>query len=187
MDFIHHPWPWYIAGPMIAFLMMLMHYFGKGFGVSTNFKTICSVLGAGKHCEFFAGDWKEQRWNLIFMVGVLLGGAIGGSILKNPEAIELSSTVVSDLEKMGIPNAGKEYIPTDLFSWENLFTLQGFCFMVLGGFLLGFGARYAGGCTSGHAISGLSNLQWPSLLAVIGFFIGGLISTYLFIPYLLNL
>ncbi len=187
MEFIYQPWPWYVAGPLIALLMMLMHYFGKGFGLSTNLRTFCSVLGAGKNCTFFAGDWKEQKWNLIFVFGAILGGFIGSSILKNPEPIQLSKQVISDLSQMGINSPGSEYIPTEIFSWDNLISLQGFIFMVVGGFLLGFGARYAGGCTSGHAISGLSNLQWPSLISVIGFFIGGIISTYLFIPYLLNL
>jgi uncharacterized membrane protein YedE/YeeE len=58
--------------------------------------------------------------------------------------------------------------------------------MVIGGFLVGFGTRYAGGCTSGHAISGLSNLQFASLIATIGFFAGGLIATHLLYPLLFN-
>jgi hypothetical protein len=187
MDFLYQPWPWYIAGPLIAFTMMLMHYFGKGFGVSTNFKTICTVLGAGKKCDFFEGSWKEQKWNLIFMLGVLIGGYIAGTLLKNPEPIQLSENVINDLVEMGISDPGTSYIPTSIFALENLFTIQGLIFIIGGGFLVGFGARYAAGCTSGHAISGLSNLQWPSLIAVIGFFIGGILSTYLLIPFLLNL
>jgi uncharacterized membrane protein YedE/YeeE len=69
-----------------------------------------------------------------------------------------------------------------LFTWEAVFTLKGFLVLAIGGLLVGFGARYAGGCTSGHAISGLSDLQVPSLVAVIGFFAGGLIMTYIFFP-----
>jgi uncharacterized membrane protein YedE/YeeE len=52
--------------------------------------------------------------------------------------------------------------------------------LLVGGVLIGFGTRYAGGCTSGH-VSGLSNLQIPSLKAVIGFF-GGLIMSYFYSP-----
>jgi uncharacterized membrane protein YedE/YeeE len=78
-------------------------------------------------------------------------------------------------------------LPTDIFSWTSLLTLRGFIFMVVGGFLVGFGTRYAGGCTSGHAIMGLSNLQLPSLIATCCFMAGGFIMTWLILPYLLNL
>jgi uncharacterized membrane protein YedE/YeeE len=59
--------------------------------------------------------------------------------------------------------------------------------MVLGGFLVGFGTRYAGGCTSGHAIMGLSNLQLPSLIATISFMVGGFVMVNLILPYILSL
>lgn len=78
-------------------------------------------------------------------------------------------------------------LPEQIFSWENLLSLKGFLMMVVGGFMIGFGSRYAGGCTSGHAISGLSNLQVPSLIATICFFIGGLIMANIILPYILSL
>jgi uncharacterized membrane protein YedE/YeeE len=59
--------------------------------------------------------------------------------------------------------------------------------IVVGGFLVGFGTRYAGGCTSGHAIMGLSNLQWPSLVATISFMVGGFIMANLILPFILKL
>jgi len=98
----------------------------------------------------------------------------------------LSEATVSALETFDIMQT-TAIVPTELFSFESLFTIKGFIIMVVGGFLVGFGSRYAGGCTSGHAISGLSNLQWPSLVAVIGFFIGGLVMTWFILPYILKL
>ena len=88
------------------------------------------------------------------------------------------------MEGLGFENAGEQYLPAELFSLEQVFTLKGLLILVIGGFLVGFGSRYAGGCTSGHAISGLSNLQLPSLIAVIGFFIGGLIMSFFILPWL---
>jgi len=61
-------------------------------------------------------------------------------------------------------------------------SLKGFLVLAFGGLMVGFGSRYAGGCTSGHAISGLSDLQIQSLIAVAGFFIGGLLMTYFVLP-----
>ena len=78
-------------------------------------------------------------------------------------------------------------VPTDIVNWQSLFTLRGFILMVVGGFLVGFGTRYAGGCTSGHAISGLSNLQWPSLIATCCFMLGGFIMANLILPLVLSL
>ena len=77
--------------------------------------------------------------------------------------------------------------PGSLFNWNYLFTWKGLFLFVGGGFFIGFGTRYAGGCTSGHAITGLSNLQLPSLIAVIGFFIGGLFTTWLLFPIIIQI
>lgn len=184
IEFLSKPWPWYVAGPLIAFIMFAMLFFGRNFGVSSTLRTMCSIGGAGKAADFFKFDWKGQLWNLVFIGGAILGGFIAFQFLKNPEPIQLNPRTVAELESMGIQNAGKEFLPPEIFSWENLLSLKGALLLLGGGFLVGFGARYAGGCTSGHAISGLSNLQLPSLVAVIGFFIGGLISTWLIVPYI---
>jgi len=135
--------------------------------------------------EFFQYDWKKTGgWNLTFIAGTVVGGFIAGWLLNNPAAINLSSQTISELQGLGITDFSG-MMPDDFFSWQNLGTLQGLIVMIVGGFLVGFGARYAGGCTSDHAISGLANLQWASLLAVIGFFAGGLIITYLVYPLIL--
>jgi len=171
---------------MIAGLMFTLIYFGNSFGFSSNFRTMCSMFGAGKSCELFDFDWKKQIWNLVFAVGAVLGGFIASQYLTSSDAIALSEKTIFELQGYGIANPGAEIVPMSIFNFEMLFTLKGFVFIVLGGFFVGFGTRYAGGCTSGHAISGLSDLQPASLIAVIGFFIGGLTITYFVLPYLLT-
>lgn len=187
IEFISQPWPWFVAGPLITFVMFMLLYFGKNFGLSANLRTMCTIGGAGKFSDFFDFNWKDQIWNLLFVAGAITGGYIATHFLSNENPIQLSAATISDLHALGINNAGEGYLPESIFSFEALFTLRGFIMLVGGGFLVGFGTRYAGGCTSGHAISGLSDLQLPSLIAVIGFFIGGLIMTYLVLPHLLSL
>ncbi|MEO9475600.1 MAG: YeeE/YedE thiosulfate transporter family protein [Cyclobacteriaceae bacterium] len=187
IDFISQPWPWYVAGPIISLVMFSLLFFGNKFGISSNLRTVCSILGAGKSCEYFDFDWRAQKWNLVFALGMLLGGAISAFFLSSEESVQLSSATIESLKGLGISQPGKEMVPEELFGWDSLFTLKGIIMLVLGGFLVGFGTRYGGGCTSGHAISGLSDLQLPSLIAVIGFFIGGLFVTWLVLPYLITL
>lgn len=186
IELIKQPWPWYVAGPMIALVMLSLLLFGNSFGISSNLRTICSILGGGKNCEYFDFDWKNQVWNLVFAAGLIIGGAISGYYLSDGGEIALSAATTSELKEMGIENPGNGFVPSEIFSWESLLTIKGFIMLIVGGFLVGFGTRYAGGCTSGHAISGLSDLQPASLIAVIGFFIGGLIVTYLVLPGLLT-
>ena len=186
LEFIRQPWPWYVAGPIIALIMFLLLFFGKSFGLSSNLRTMCAILGAGKHCEFFNFNWRDQLWNLVFALGLVLGGALAQYYLTPSAAVAISEKTILELQSFGLEDVGAELVPTAIFSWEGLLSLKGFIMLVVGGFLVGFGTRYAGGCTSGHAISGLSNLQWPSLIAVIGFFIGGLVMTYLIFPSLIT-
>lgn len=186
MNFISQPWPWYVAGPLIAFTMFGLLFFGKSFGISSNLRTMCSVLGAGKNCDFFDFNWRTQIWNLVFVVGLILGGFISNQWLSNDASVAISVATKTELISMGV-NTNSGLAPSNIFSWEALGTLKGLIMMIVGGFLVGFGTRYAGGCTSGHAISGLSNLQMPSLIAVVGFFIGGLLVTYFVLPHLLVL
>ncbi len=182
LEFISQPWPWYVAGPLIALTMFLLLYFGKNFGVSGNLRSMCSMMGGDKLSDFFKFDWKGQRWNLVFVLGGVIGGFIASTFLMGTEPISLSPDTIANLESMGFKNVGKDFLPAEIFSMETMMSLPGLVILLAGGFLVGFGARYAGGCTSGHAISGLSDLQVPSLIAVIGFFIGGLLMTYVFLP-----
>lgn len=186
-EFLSQPWPWYVGGPLIALTMFLLLWAGGEFGVSNSLRAACSAVGGGKFAEFFRFDWKSQIWNLVFVLGVILGGFIAQTWFANPDPIDLNAATVERLQEFGIAAESNELVPVTLFNWSSLLTLKGFIFIIVGGFLVGFGSRYAGGCTSGHAISGLSNLQIPSLIAVIGFFVGGLIMTFLILPYLFTL
>lgn len=187
MQILTTPWPWYVAGPAIALIMFLLLYFGGNFGVSANLRAACAAFGGGKISDFFRYDWRNQIWNLIFVIGATLGGFIATTWLTPTHSIELNPTTVAELQSLGIAAPGTGYLPPELFSIDAMFSLKGILILVLGGIMVGFGTRYAGGCTSGHAISGLSNLQLPSLIAVIGFFAGGLIMTYCILPFLLPL
>ncbi|WP_341215736.1 YeeE/YedE thiosulfate transporter family protein [uncultured Wocania sp.] len=181
MEYILNPWPWYITGPLIALVMALLLYFGKTFGMSSNLKTLCTIGGAGKFSDFFKFKWKDQIWNLMVVLGAIIGGFIATQYLSNDVATDLNPETISELQQMGFKNAGATLVPNEIFSLETL-TSKSLLLLIIGGLLVGFGTRYAGGCTSGHAITGLSSLQKPSLIAVIGFFIGGLIMTNLLLP-----
>lgn len=182
MDVILQPWPWYVSGPLIAVVMAVLVFFGKTFGMSSNLRTLCSMGGAGKYADFFRFDWKAQRWNLTVVLGAIIGGFIAVQFLSDGSPIALNPETISDLEVLGFEQVGAALVPGEIYDLERMLSLKGL-FIILGaGFLVGFGTRYAGGCTSGHAITGLSNLQLPSLIAVIGFFIGGLLMTHFLLP-----
>jgi uncharacterized membrane protein YedE/YeeE len=182
MEFITQPWAWYVAGPVIAVVMFLLYYFGERFGVSSNLETFCSIGGAGKFVDYFKIDWKQNSWNLIFVAGAITGGFIASQWLSPSNVVDLNPQTIQDLADIGIQNAGATYLPDEIFSIETMLTLKGFLILLVAGVMVGFGARWAGGCTSGHAIVGLSNLELPSLISVIGFFIGGLIMTWFILP-----
>lgn len=184
MDWIYEPWPWYVSGPMIALVMFLLLMVGKNFGMSSNLRTLCTICGAGKKSDFFRFDWKAQRWNLIVVLGAIIGGFIGFHFMTTDAAVAINPDTVATLNELGFSSAGKAYLPTELFDMSALSNFKTLCLLIIGGILVGFGTRYAGGCTSGHAISGLSNLQLPSLIAVVGFFIGGLVMIHLIFPLL---
>jgi len=182
MDYILNPWPWYVAGPLITFVMFLLFFFGKKFGVSSNLETMCAIGGAGKFVDFFKFDWRKDGWNLMFIVGLVIGGFITYQWLTPDTTVAINPQTIQDLGELGFQNAGAQYLPDEIFGIETMFSLKGFLILLIAGILVGFGSRYAGGCTSGHAIVGLSNLELPSLISVIGFFIGGLIMTWLLFP-----
>lgn len=184
IEIIQQPWPWYVSGFLIAVTMFTLLYFGQSFGFSSNLRTICAAAGGGKFVKFFDYDWKKQMWNLVFLLGATIGGFIAANYLSNGEPVLISQETIQELSEFGI-SAPQGAQPMELFSWSAVFTLKGFLILAVGGFLVGFGSRWAGGCTSGHAISGLSDLQWPSLIAAIGFFGGGIIMTYFILPLIL--
>jgi len=184
MEILTQQWPWYVAGPAIAAVMFGLILFGENFGMSNNLRTMCSMGGGSRFVDFFKIDTKKQYWNLAFAVGSVVGGFLAIQYLTPETVIDLSPDTIVALESYGIANPGDDFLPKEIFGIESLSSLSGILILVGGGFLVGFGARYAGGCTSGHAISGLSNLQIPSLIAVIGFFIGGLSMVHILMPFI---
>lgn len=152
------PWPWYITGPMIGLTVpLLLLLTGKNLSVSSSLRHIGAACAPRSKLPYLSQNynWRDHIWNLIFIVGVIVGAFIGNFLLSAAPA---------------------SFLPTGYQSFGGVALLFG------GGMLIGFGTRYAGGCTSGHTIMGLSALNWPSLVATIFFFVGGLISTWLILP-----
>ncbi|KEO72981.1 YeeE/YedE family protein [Anditalea andensis] len=186
IEWIRHPWPWYVAGPLIGLTVPALLLLGnKPFGISSSFRHINAACAPAK-IPFFEYNWKKETWNLVFVLGILMGGMIASIFLSDPDAIVVAESTQADLATLGITDF-RSLLPADIFLWDNIFTLRGLFFFVIGGGLVGFGTRYAGGCTSGHAIMGISNLQWPSLVATIFFMLGGFTMTHIFLPYIMAL
>ncbi|WPR70517.1 YeeE/YedE thiosulfate transporter family protein [Flavobacterium sp. NG2] len=182
MDLIFQTWPWYVSGFLIGMIMLCLLYFGKSFGMSSNLRTMCAMIGAGKHTSFFEFDWKAQRWNLVVVLGSMIGGYVAVNYMSDASNVAINPKTIEQLGSLGIDAPNGELVPQALFGNQTFENPQMILILLIGGILIGFGSRYAGGCTSGHAISGLSNMQFPSLKAVIGFFIGGLIMVHLLFP-----
>ncbi|HEY0978615.1 MAG TPA: YeeE/YedE thiosulfate transporter family protein [Flavobacteriales bacterium] len=186
LDALRSPWPWYIAGALIGLTVPYLLLVGnKTFGISSSLRHLCAACFPA-NIEFFRYDWKKEVWNLFFVGGIAVGALLASSFLSDPNPLVLAEPTAAYLASKGITETG-HLLPPEIFSWEQLFTLRGLVFFVIGGFLVGFGTRYAGGCTSGHAIMGLSNLQWPSLIATCCFMAGGILMTWFILPHLLDL
>jgi len=181
LELIKQPWHWSIAGILIGLTVPVLLLIGnKKFGVSSTLRHICAMCIPAK-IPFFNYDWKQEIWNLFFVFGIFIGGFLATQFLTNPNDIQVAESTKELLNSWGISDFSN-LLPKEVFSFDQIFTIRGFLFMIVGGFLVGFGTRYAGGCTSGHAISGLSNLQLPSLFATISFMIGGILSSNFILP-----
>lgn len=186
LEIIRKPWAWYVAGPLIGLTVPTLLLIGnKSFGISSSLRHICAAC-LPANIPFFKYDWKKEIWNLVFVLGIFFGGIIASYFLKNPNVFVLSKATITDLSALGIKDFSG-LMPVDLFNVDVLFSVKGLIFFVLGGFMVGFGTRWAGGCTSGHAIMGLSNLQVPSLIATCCFMIGGFTMTHLLMPIIFKL
>jgi uncharacterized membrane protein YedE/YeeE len=186
MHFLSQPWPWYVAGPLIGLMVPVLLIIGnKRLGISSNLRHICAACMPGRS-DFFKYDWRAQKWNLIFTAGLFCGGVVCALFFNNPNELVLHESLISEMSGYGISDK-QHLVPQDLFNWEALLTLKGFVLMIVGGFLVGFGTRYADGCTSGHAIMGISNLEWPSVVATMCFMAGGFIMANLILPFILSL
>lgn len=184
MEIFFQTWSWYISGFLIGLVMLLLIYFGKSFGMSSNLQSLCSMTSLGKHFDYFKFDWKANIWNYIVVFGAMAGGFVAVHFMSDPANVSINPKTIAQLTQMGIEAPNGKLMPQALFGDEIWSSPRSIFLLLVGGILIGFGTRYAGGCTSGHAISGLSNLQLPSLKAVIGFFIGGLIMSHFILPLL---
>jgi uncharacterized membrane protein YedE/YeeE len=186
IELIKQPWPWYVAGPLIGLTVPALLLLGnKTFGISSSLRHICAAC-VPANISFFKYDWKKEVWNLFFAAGVLIGGFLTAQFLFNSQPVAINSKLATDLASNGVVDI-TGLVPKDLFNWPALLSMKGIILMVVGGFLVGFGTRYAGGCTSGHSIMGISNLQLPSIIATCCFMIGGFTVTNLVLPFILKL
>lgn len=186
LEWLREPWPWYVAGPIIGLMVPVLLVLGnKSLGISSSLRHICAACLPAK-IPFFTYEWKKEAWNLFFVAGILIGGWLAATVLASSMPVHVNEKLLIELQQYGISDFNN-LVPLSIFNWPGLLTLKGFLLMIVGGFLVGFGTRYAGGCTSGHAIMGLSNLQWPSLIATCCFMAGGFIMANLIMPYILNL
>ena len=184
--FLQQPWAWYVAGPLIGLMVPALLISGnKTLGISSSLRHVCAAC-IPANIPFFHYNWKKEAWNLFFVAGIIIGAAIVAAFFSNPNPVNINPKLVAELNNYGITEQ-QSLLPQQLFNWQQLLTAKGFLVMVVGGFLVGFGTRYAGGCTSGHAIMGLSNLQVPSLIATISFMAGGFIMANLLLPFILKL
>ncbi len=158
LEWIMQPWPWYVTGPALGLMIpLLLLSTGKSWGISGSFRNINAMCAPRTKLPYLQFDWRSSAWKVILAVGVVIGGFIANYLL-SPEPVP--------------------FLP-DIY-----FSVKGVLLLSAGGLLIGFGTRYADGCTSGHTLMGLSNLQMTSLIATICFFIGGLIMTWLIMPLL---
>lgn len=185
MELLQRPWPWYLGGFLIGLMVPALLLLGnKKFGISSSFRDICAMcVPAG--LSFFQYDWKKNIWNIFFVAGSLAGGFIAQTWMDNPAPVAINPETAAALQALGVQDF-TGLLPSDIFSWESVLSLKGLIFLILGGFLVGFGTRYAGGCTSGHTIMGLADLQWPSLVASCCFMAGGFFSSWFLLPHILN-
>jgi uncharacterized membrane protein YedE/YeeE len=182
---LKEPWPWYVVGPLMGLTVPLLLLIGnKHFGVSSSFRHLCAITIPAK-IKFFEYNWKKEIWNLVFVLGIVLGAFIAAQFMSNGAPVEVAENTKAQLANYGIEESDyAALLPESIFGVSNILSWKGFFFMMFGGFMVGFGTRYAGGCTTGHSITGMANLQLPSLIATLCFMAGGFITTVLIMPYL---
>jgi uncharacterized membrane protein YedE/YeeE len=178
---LYTPWPWYLAGPIVGLMVPLALLIGnRRWGVSSSLRHVCAVVSPVKP-SYLRYDWKRESWNLFFVAGAVAGGFIAAHWIPNGAVSDVSPRTVQAIEALGFESP-RGIVPQEVFGFSHLASWRGFLMVVVGGFLVGFGTRYANGCTSGHSITGLSLREWPSLVATASFFAGGLITTHMLLP-----
>lgn len=170
-------WPWYVAGPIVGLMVPLAILIGnRRWGVSSSLRHVCAAVSPVKP-PFLRYDWKKEAWNLFFVAGAVMGGFIAAHWIPNAPVPDIDPRTVAAIRTLGF-DSPRGLVPPEAFAFSELSTARGFLMIVVGGFLVGFGTRYANGCTSGHSITGLAMREWPSLVATVSFFAGGLLMTH---------
>lgn len=159
--------PWYIAGPLIGLMVPLLLFVReKQFGLSSSYRYIGSFILPKN--SYFNYDRSKDAWQVHFAIGIVCAAVLIFQFdLYTPQNLDSS----------------KEY----LRHFQEVYSLQNWLMFAVGGIFVGFGARYAGGCTAGHCIMGNSILSLSSILSTCMFFAGGLIVSHFVLPYLFEL
>ena len=186
VEFLQNPWPWYVSGPLLGLVVPLLLFFGnKQFGVSSSLQHICAAVLPVK-AKYFQYDWKAKAWSLVMMAGVIVGALIATLFLKGDGMPAITASAKRLFVEWGLTDFSRLQ-PSEVFAAGNILSIPNLIMLIGGGFLVGFGTRYANGCTSGHAIMGLSLMSLGSLVATIGFFAGGLIVSNFVLPLILSI
>lgn len=185
-ELLSGPIPWYVGGPLLGLMVPILYIIGnKSFGISSTYQHACAAI-LPKDRSFFNYDWKKAgAWNLKFAAGILIGGGLAVYFTPENYQVDIADSTVATLRSYGI-NSFEGFMPEDVFNWNSLLSVSGWIILALGGFLIGFGTRYGGGCTAGHGISGMADFQRASLIATISFFFGGWLSAYYLIPLIIQ-
>ena len=162
---MNEPLSWYIAGPLLGLMVpLLLVLKEKQFGISSSYHYILSLLPT--RISYFNYDRRQDQWQVFFAIGLILSGFVAIQFFGFSDAF-----VVLPMKKYTVQAS-------------NIYQLNNAVEFFIGGILVGFGARYANGCTAGHCIMGCSQFALSSILATICFFIGGLIGSYFVVPQL---
>lgn len=186
INYLSQPWPWYVGGPLIGIIIIMLQWIdNKPLAASSSYRHVCAATFPA-NIPFLKYNWKAEIWNLLFVAGILIGGIVAGNFFSHPATIAISSEAAHHLQSIGLKDT-TGFAPVQLFSLAALQTIPGLIVIVFGGFLVGFGSRYAGGCVSGHSMTGISDLQWTSMLATACIFAGGIFTSYVLLPLILNI
>lgn len=154
------PLAWYIAGPLIGITVpVLLLLREKQLGISSSFRVAGTLLLP--KVNYFRYDRKKDEWQVYFVLGILI-----------------AALLIFNLTELGVPPE-TDALGKAIFQPYDLTYLPAF---FAGSICIGFGARYANGCTAGHCIMGNSQLAFSSLVTTIFFFIGGLVATHFIVP-----
>ncbi|MFP4200547.1 MAG: YeeE/YedE family protein [Clostridia bacterium] len=155
-----HPWPWWAGGAIIGLLVPLLYYTeNTALGVSTGYGSILKMIIPASSLKWLNSKFADgPGWRIFFLTGMVIGAFVSGRLAGRPPWTP----------EMGVFTANVDW---------NMFATA--AFFLLGGLLLGLGARIAGGCTSGHSIHGLANLHLSSAVATVSFIAAGILTTYL--------